>query len=113
LVEAQRSALLCAQQNVLDVRARFDWADATTWDAPDPLDAVIMNPPFHSGRARNDDLGRAFITTAGRNLRSGGWLWMVANRHLPYEPWIAAHVGAVEEIGGNRTYKILKARKKR
>ena len=113
LVEAQKSALSCARKNLPDDRAAFHWADATAWDAAEPLDAVIMNPPFHSGRARDDDLGRAFITTAARNLRSGGWLWMVANRHLPYEPWIAERLGAVEEIGGNRTYKLLKARKKR
>ncbi len=112
LVEAQHSALSCARKNVPDDRAAFHWADATAWDATEPLDAVIMNPPFHSGRARNDDLGRAFITSAARNLRPGGWLWMVANRHLPYEPWIAERLGSVEDIGGNRTYKLLKARKR-
>jgi len=113
LVEAQSTALSCARQNVPEDRARFLWADATAWDAPEPLDAVIMNPPFHSGRTRDDDLGRAFISTAARNLLRGGALWMVANRHLPYEPWIADRIGAVEDIGGNRTYKLLKARKAR
>lgn len=49
------------------------------------FDTVLMNPPFHVGKGVRLDLPAAFIATAGKRLRPGGELWMVANRALPYE----------------------------
>ena len=85
LIEADHAALDCARQNITDPRARFHWADALGWQAPGPVDTVVMNPPFHTGRAADPSLGRGFIETAARLLPRSGSLWMVANRHLPYE----------------------------
>ena len=53
--------------------------------AAPPYDAVIINPPFHQGRAAEPDLGAAFIAAAARILKPHGRLMMVANRQLPYE----------------------------
>ncbi|MES2540385.1 MAG: methyltransferase, partial [Pseudomonadota bacterium] len=50
LVEAEADALDCAKVNITDPRARFHWADATTWRPETLLDVVVMNPPFHKGR---------------------------------------------------------------
>ena len=45
-----------------------------------------MNPPFHTSRAADPALGQGFINPQlARNLTRNGNLWMVANRHLPYE----------------------------
>ena len=60
LVEAEADALACAQVNVADDRARFHWADATTFRPETLLDAVVMNPPFHTGRSADPALGRRF-----------------------------------------------------
>jgi 16S rRNA (guanine1207-N2)-methyltransferase len=109
LVEAEHSALDCARENVTDARASFHWADATRWTAPARLDAVIMNPPFHVGRAAEPDLGRAFIATAAASLAPNGQLWLVANRQLPYEAALAALFTQVDEIGGDKRFKILHA----
>ena len=109
LIEADATALQCAQENVQDDRARFYWADATSWTAPARLDAVVMNPPFHVGRAAEPDLGRAFIATAARTLAPTGQLWLVANRQLPYEAALTAYFASVEEIGGDKRFKILHA----
>ena len=49
------------------------------------LDFVVMNPPFHDGGAEDRLLGQTFIRQAAIMLRRGGLLWVVANRHLPYE----------------------------
>jgi 16S rRNA (guanine1207-N2)-methyltransferase len=109
LVEADHIALSCARQNITDPRVRFHWADATTW-APDArLDAVVMNPPFHVGRAADPALGRAFIAAAARVLAPSGNLWMVANRHLPYEATLAACFTKVTEVAGNTRFKVLHA----
>lgn len=109
LVEADYTALTCARQNITDPRARFHWADALGWQAPGPVDTVVMNPPFHTGRAADPSLGRSFIETAARILTRSGSLWMVANRHLPYETTLAAAFGQVQEIAGDNRFKVLHA----
>ena len=109
LVEADHVALDCARRNVTDTRAAFHWADALNWAAPGPVDAVVMNPPFHIGRASDPELGRGFIRAAARMLSPRGQLFMVANRHLPYEADLAASFGEVREIGGDNRFKIVQA----
>ncbi|AGT08227.1 class I SAM-dependent methyltransferase [Paracoccus aminophilus] len=109
LVEADAAALACAQRNVTDPRARFHWADALHFSLPEPVNAVIMNPPFHDGRAADPALGVGFIQAAARLLTGAGRLWMVANRHLPYETALRASFADVSELGGDNRFKILTA----
>lgn len=111
LVENDACALDCARQNVTDPRAVFHWADATAWRAPGPVDAVITNPPFHTGRSAEPDLGRAFLQNAARILKPSGQLWVVANRHLPYEATLASLFQTVAERGGDARYKVIEAQK--
>jgi len=109
LVEAERLALDCARLNLADPRARFLWADATRGTVG-PYDGIVMNPPFHAGRAAADPgLGRAFIAAAARALTPQGQLWMVANRHLPYEAALAEAFRDVAEIGAGGGYKLVHA----
>lgn len=109
LVEAEAEALDCARLNVTDARAAFYWADATTWKAPRALDHVVMNPPFHTGRDADPALGVAFLAAAARNLSPQGVLWLVANRHLPYDRTLATLFRDVTEIGGSSAYRLTRA----
>lgn len=109
LVEADHVALDCARKNVEDARAAFHWADVTRWEARARMDSVVMNPPFHTGRSAEPALGVAFIEAAARMLAPSGQLWMVANRHLPYETALNAAFGQVEEIAGDGRFKVLHA----
>jgi len=109
LVESDARALDCARLNVTDPRAVFHWADATEPLPRLPLDAVIMNPPFHQGREARPQLGAAFIRTAALMLKPAGQLFLVANRHLPYETAIAAHFRKHEELDGAPGFKIIRA----
>lgn len=113
LVEAEGRALDCARLNLTDPRAVFHWADATTWRAPEPLGGVIMNPPFHQGRAAEPSLGQAFIAAAAAALAPHGKLWMVANRHLPYEAALGSKFAQVQELDGDNRFKVLFAEKPR
>lgn len=106
LVEAEHLALACARSNLDDPRAAFHWADATEIALAAPADLVVMNPPFHSGRARREALGCAFIASAARLLAPAGRLWMVANRHLPYASTLAEHFAQVEIIAEDRSYRV-------
>lgn len=109
LVEAGYMALECARRNVGDARAQFHWADATDWTPPHRMDAVVMNPPFHTGRAAEPRVGQAFVAAAARLLSSQGKLWMVANRHLPYEAELKTRFAHVEEVGGDARFKLFHA----
>lgn len=111
MIEAHGAALDCAQANVTDPRAQAHWADATTWGKPGNYDAIIMNPPFHSGRNADLGLGHAFVASAARLLRKGGHLWMVANRHLAYEQVLRSHFASGDTFSGDTKFKVFEARK--
>ena len=113
LVDTHDMALQCARHNVTDPRAEFHWADATRWAPPHKVDAVVMNPPFHRGRAAEPSLGRAFIGAAARMLAPHGALWMVANRHLPYEDTLATHFTKMVDLGGDARFKLVRAERPR
>jgi 16S rRNA (guanine1207-N2)-methyltransferase len=109
LIEADHDALACARQNITDPRARFHWADATRFVPETRFDLVVTNPPFHTTRGADPALGTAFIEAAGRMLAPSGALWLVANRHLPYERSLGAAFQEVAEHAGNGSFKILRA----
>ncbi len=109
LVEAEHDALEAARQNITDPRAQFHWADVTRFRAPKPFGAIVMNPPFHTSRAADPGLGRAFIAAAARALTRSGTLWMVANRHLPYERTLNELFRSVEELPGTPAFKLYHA----
>lgn len=109
LVEADATALDCARRNVGDPRAHFHWADALDFRLPEPVNGVVMNPPFHDGRAADPRLGAGFIRAAAGLLTGAGRLWMVANRHLPYEQVLRECFADMTEIGGDARFKILTA----
>jgi 16S rRNA (guanine1207-N2)-methyltransferase len=114
LHEAEAAALEAARLNVTDPRATFHWTDATALGrgAP-PFDCVIANPPFHQGRAAEPELGAGFIAAAARLLKPAGWLFLVANRQLPYEAPLDAAFLRWERIAEDRTYKVVAATRPR
>ena len=106
VVEAEKVALDCARINVTNPHAVFHWADATTFKPERPWNAVVMNPPFHTARTPDPALGLGFIRAAHRGLAPDGVLWMVANRHLPYEPLLKTLFRQVEEVGGDGAFRV-------
>lgn len=111
LVEAGHMALECARRNVTDPRAQFHWADGTDWAPAHRMDTIVMNPPFHVGRAAEPQIGQAFVASAARLLAPSGHLWMVANRHLPYEAELKTRFAQVDEIGGDARFKLFHAQR--
>lgn len=109
LIEAEAVSLACAKRNVTDERVLFHWADATQFQPDVAFDGIVMNPPFHTSRAADPALGRRFIQAAARLLTPNGKLWMVANRHLPYEAAMTECFRNVDIIGGNAAFKIFHA----
>lgn len=101
-----RATLLCAR----NVAARCDWRDLTLAQ-PDinALDFIVMNPPFHEGKAQDVSVGQAFIETASKSLEKGGELWMVANVHLPYERGLQSCFVQVDKVYEGQGFKVLRA----
>ena len=109
LIEAEALALDCARLNITDPRAAFHWADATAFRSEAKYNTVVTNPPFHAGRAADPGLGRAFIAAAAGMLVPNGTLWLVANRHLPYEATLREAFVKVDEAGGDGAFKVYSA----
>lgn len=111
LFEAGFSACAAAKANMAalapHVGCRVLWHDVIGEPVERRYDVVVMNPPFHRGRAAEPSIGEAMIRAASRGLKPGGKLFLVANRHLPYEAVLAACFARSGEIVRNEGFKIL------
>jgi len=112
LFEAEHRAIACATAT-LDGMGRHDihWADVLTDLPENTYDFILTNPPFHTGRADNAPLGQSFIRAAARAIRPGGSVWLVANRHLPYEATLTENFRFHEIVDDAGGYKIIQATK--
>jgi 16S rRNA (guanine1207-N2)-methyltransferase len=109
LIDAEYLALEAARANVADGRASFHWLDLASEAAPATYDAILCNPPFHTGRAATPSLGQKLIETAAHALRPGGRFYMVSNRGLPYEPLLKAHFASFETLADNNKFRVTRA----
>jgi 16S rRNA (guanine1207-N2)-methyltransferase len=73
------------------------------------FDVVLINPPFHRGRAHDSSIADRFVAAAAGALRPGGAVYLVCNRFLRHEPTLARLVGPVREVAGDRRFKVLLA----
>ena len=113
LYEADARALDCARRNLSD-HARdmgFYWHDVTR-GLSETYDAIVMNPPFHTGQTKDIGLGRDFLTNSAAALKRGGKLFLVANRQLPYEAVLDSLQLHWRMPAENATYKLLFAEKR-
>jgi len=112
LVDLDRRAVEAAKRNVADPRVEVVQADARRGaELATGLDFVVTNPPFHETGNEDKGLGQAFITAAAGMLRKGGVLWIVANRHLPYEAVLNESFKNVRPVADAGGFKVYEARK--
>lgn len=113
--EAEARALDLAKQNLSELATRvpikYHWHDVTQ-GLLGAYDVIISNPPFHTqSRADRPDIGRRFISVAAEALNPGGCLWLVANRHLPYEEVLTSSFGHTRIVAQQDGFKIVVATK--
>ncbi len=115
LYEADFSSLQAARANmarlVPGVAAGFHWRDLAAEPVDGRYDAIVMNPPFHQGRAAEPDIGLAMLRAAHAALKSRGRLFVVANRGLPYEAELKRLFAEVAEIARDATFRVFSARR--
>jgi 16S rRNA (guanine1207-N2)-methyltransferase len=111
--EADHASLEAAKMNLADARVpmKFHWTDLASEPVARAYDVIVMNPPFHQGKAADPAIGNAMIRAASAALKPNGRLWMVANRGLPYEAALAAGFKQSGELLRDGRFKILWAKR--
>lgn len=73
------------------------------------VDMIVTNPPFHDRRQRTTDITRRLIADAPTYLKSGGEMWLVANRELPYAQWLDEAFAHVQVAGETNRFRVYRA----
>ncbi|HYG05526.1 MAG TPA: class I SAM-dependent methyltransferase [Stenotrophomonas sp.] len=115
LYEAEARGLELARQNLTplagNVALGYHWHDVTA-GLPRQYDFIVSNPPFHTpAREDRPDIGQRFIAVAAQALRPGGRLFVVANRHLPYEQILNDSFGQVRVAAERDGFKAIVAQR--
>ena len=115
LYEADWESLEAAKTNLAaaggDAPIGYHWRDLLGEPVARQYDLIVMNPPFHQGRAAEPAIGQGMIRAASAALKPGGRLLMVANRGMPYEPVLAASFAATGETCRDDRFKVLWAKR--
>ncbi|PLR64569.1 MULTISPECIES: methyltransferase [Pseudomonas] len=115
LVDESYMAVQSAQENwhaALGQReAVIRAGDGLAGQAPDSLDVVLCNPPFHQQQVVGDFLAWRMFQQARDALVVGGALYIVGNRHLGYHTKLARLFRGVEQVATTPKFVVLKARK--
>lgn len=113
LYEAEKRALDLAEKNLKSygAKTRFLWADATRKleEAGQGYDWAVMNPPAHDLLHSSPESSAAIFARALEALKPGAKLYLVANRHLPYERTLEELSSAVAVIRETAEYKVIEA----
>ena len=110
LIDHDLRALECAQRNITSPKAIFKWLDIEDVCQSDhKYDNIISNPPFHSAKGTNIELGKTFIKAAHGALKKGGTLLLVSNIQLPYETLINSLFKTFCIAAQNKYFKIILA----
>ncbi|OAL80876.1 16S rRNA methyltransferase [Acinetobacter sp. SFB] len=79
-------------------------------EAPLFLHAIVSNPPFHQGIQTDYNASESLCKTSRRHLKSGGELWIVANRFLNYPLLIEQNFGQCTTKADQQGFKVLFAK---
>ncbi|MBI3440583.1 MAG: class I SAM-dependent methyltransferase [Proteobacteria bacterium] len=116
VVDVDARAVRLAEKNIhrqypsLPVHAV--WTDLTRPDVQlGPFEVILLNPPFHLGTRAVPALGQVLITAAARMLAPAGRLYLVANRHLPYEKTLQTRFSQVELVTEEGGFKVMVCRR--
>jgi 16S rRNA (guanine1207-N2)-methyltransferase len=90
--------------------ARFHVDDGFSSYRGEPFDLILCNPPFHQGHVVGDQIARQLFAQSRQQLRRGGELWIVGNRHLQYHIVLKKIFGNCRQIAANSKFVVLAAR---
>lgn len=113
LYEAEKRALELAGKNLQShhEKTSFLWADATRKleAAGQGFDWAVMNPPAHDLLHSAPEASAAIFARAAEALKPGAKLYLVANRHLPYERTLEELFSSVATLCETAEFKVIEA----
>jgi len=74
-------------------------------------DLILCNPPFHQQHSISDFIAWQMFQQSQQQLKKGGELWIVGNRHLNYHGKLKKLFGNCRQIAANRKFTVLAAKK--
>lgn len=80
--------------------------------APTGLNAILSNPPFHTGVHTDYQATEDLLRKAARHLKNGGELRLVANSFLKYQPLIEEHLGVCAIKAEGQGFRIYRAKRR-
>lgn len=101
---AVAATAVAAEVNRVDVDVT--WAPGLDGQQDDSVDAIVTNPPFHRGVAKESADTLAMFDDASRVLRPGGQLWCVFNSHLPWRRELNDRVGPTKVAAQDPHYTV-------
>ena len=109
-IYSARIAAIKAVDAGLDVKGSVLASDGLS-EVTERYDYLISNPPIHSGVKTDNLLSQKLLADVNIHLNAGGMMIMVANRHLPYETWLAKSFSSFIGLKNNAQFKVIAARK--
>jgi 16S rRNA (guanine1207-N2)-methyltransferase len=106
---AVNSARATIAANELSDRVSVTRDEGLSSQEDSSADLILFNPPFHSGAAVHAGTSLRLFAEAGRVLKPGGELWVVANRHLSYKPALRKLVGETREVRRTPKFTVTKS----
>jgi 16S rRNA (guanine1207-N2)-methyltransferase len=87
------------------------WASDIYSDVGGPYDAIVTNPPFHSGVRTTSAVAIRMIEGAPTQLVPGGEMWLVANRFLDYRTPLKEAFSHVEMAFEDNKFRVYRAKR--
>ena len=101
---AVAATAVAAEVNGLTVDAT--WGAGLDGVEDHSVDAIVTNPPFHHGVAKESIDTLEMFDDARRVLRPGGRIWCVFNSHLPWRKELNERVGPTKVAAQDPRYTV-------
>ncbi len=97
------------RHNLSSPLAQFAADDCLSYYEGDAFDLILCNPPFHQEQQIGDHIARQMFRHAFDNLKPGGQLCVVGNRHLGYHITLKRLFGKTTVIASDSKFVVLLA----
>jgi len=87
--------------------AEFVWTNCYEGRAPNSIDLVLCNPPFHQQTTIGDHIALQMFKDAHHALKMGGKIRVIGNSHLGYQLTLKKIFGNSEVIASNAKFMIV------
>lgn len=109
-LDVQAQAVACARATYAQAGARGEiYAADGLASLEGRWQAVVTNPPFHSGVKTDTSMTEQFIRQVAHHLVPGGELRLVANTFLPYESLLQRFIGPVQKLAQDNRFTVYRA----